>query len=237
MSVPLVCLPGLLCTPAVWDDTLAAAGLSAHVPMLTASDRMERVAEDVLRGSPGRFVLAGHSMGGYVAFEIMRLAPERVAGLFLSSTSARADDEGQRARRGEAVEKARAVGMSEFAASIARFLLHPQSAESPIVRERMVKMAEAVGFETFARHQQAIAGRSDHRGLLASVKCPTTVIVGASDRITPPAQAEEIVSLLPGAELGVIAGAAHMTLIENPLSSALALSELLQTVGREAAHA
>ena len=63
------------------------------------------------------------------------------------------------------------------------------------------------------------------------------MIVGASDRVTPPAQAEEIVSLLPGAELGVIADAAHMTLVENPLSSALALSELLQTVGREAAHA
>ena len=60
MSVPLVCLPGLLCTPAVWDDTLAAAGLSAHVPTLAASDRMEQIAEDVLHGSPERFVLAGH---------------------------------------------------------------------------------------------------------------------------------------------------------------------------------
>ena len=235
--MPLICLPGLMCTPEVWDDTLAAAGFSAHVPALEAFDRIERIAEEVLRTSPDRFVLAGHSMGGYVALEMLRLAPERIAGLFLSSTSARADTEEQKAVRAQAVGKAQAVGMAKFSTSIAPFLLHPQSMEKPGIRDRLIGMAETVGADTFALHQQAIATRRDQRALLASIRCPTMVVVGEVDRLIPPALSEEIASLVPGAELRIITTAGHMTLLEDPAGTAAALGGLLRKLPAEAAHA
>jgi pimeloyl-ACP methyl ester carboxylesterase len=234
---PVVCLPGLLCTSAVWRRSLAAAGVAAYVPELTASDRIERIAGDILRACPEQFVLAGHSMGGYVALEMVRLAPQRIVGLFLSSTSAQADDDEQRMRRADAVERARTLGMAAFASSITRFLLHPQSLQSPALAKLIVDMAESTGFDTFAQHQQAIASRRDQRDLLASIQCPTTVIVGESDRVTPLAFSQEIVAGIPGGELGVIAGAGHMTLVENADSCASALRKLVHTASRETVDA
>ncbi|OHV13813.1 alpha/beta fold hydrolase [Kushneria phosphatilytica] len=214
---PLILLPGLLNDERLWTAQRAALADRAeiHVPDLTRYESIEAMAEVVLEEAPERFALAGLSMGGYVALAIMRQAPERVTGLALIDTSAAPDSaEGRQARRGM-IEKAQQDFDGVIDTLIGK-LLHETRQQDLAFTATVRAMAHAVGIEGFRCQQQAIMDRADSRSTLASIRCPTAVICGREDGITPPEDHQRMVEALSDAEFTVIERCGHLAPLEQP---------------------
>src|SRR5215469_12309391 len=184
-KTPLLLLPGLLCDAELWRPQVAAlADIAAPViGDLTRHDSMEAMAAAMLAEMPGRFALAGLSMGGYVAQEIMRQAPERVLRLALLDTSARADSEEQRSRRRGLIELASMGQFKGVTPRLLPLLIHPDRLPDAPLVAIVTGMAERVGKEAFLRQQKAILGRRDGRGDLARIACPTLILCGREDAL------------------------------------------------------
>ena len=213
----LVLLPGLLCDARLWQDQVAGLADVARcqVADLTLDNSLRGMALRVLDAAPPRFALAGLSMGGYLAFEILRLAPERVTRLALFDTSARADTEEAARRRRGLMALTRSGQFRGVTPRLLPQLLHPDHLQGPLglaVRD----MAERVGREAFLRQQTAILHRPDSRPLLPLLRLPALVAVGAQDVLTPPALAEEMAAGIQGARLVVIPEAGHLPTMEQP---------------------
>ena len=155
-------------------------------------------------------------MGGYIALEIMRQAPGRVAKLALLDTSARPEAPEQAVRREQLIALAEKRRMREIMDVLWLLMVDPSRLKESALRAEMDLMAEETGTEAFIRQQRAIIGRADSRSTLSAIKCPTLMIVGASDQLTPPAHAEEIAQGIPGAKLVKLAGCGHMSPMEKP---------------------
>ncbi|CAA7614187.1 alpha/beta fold hydrolase [Magnetospirillum sp. UT-4] len=226
----LVLLPGLLNDERLWAHQRHALAEQAEVSVadLTADDTMAGLAERVLAAAPDRFALAGLSMGGYVAMEIMRRAPERVERLALVSTAARPDTAEQTERRRDAIANARAGGFDKVPPALLPIMVHPDRAAQERVGGLFVDMARAVGPEAFIRQQTAIMHRPDSRPGLPRISCPTVVVVGRDDTLTPPDRAEEMAALIPGARLVRIGQCGHLSAIEQPQAVSAVLSYWLQ---------
>ncbi|MCB1520218.1 MAG: alpha/beta fold hydrolase [Hyphomicrobiaceae bacterium] len=214
----LVLVPGLLCTDALFRHQIDALGgrVAITVGDHRRSDTLAGIAEGLLAAAPERFALAGLSMGGYVAFEILRQAPERVERLALLDTSARADQPEQSEMRGRLVSLARRKGVRAAQMQLLPRLIAPEAQHDARLVDLIMTMAEATGVEAFARQQAAIAARPDSRPLLANISCPATVIVGSDDVLTPPAVAAEIAAGIAGSRLIEIDGAGHLSSLERP---------------------
>jgi pimeloyl-ACP methyl ester carboxylesterase len=215
MTSDLLLLPGLLCDARLWRDVIAGLPVRSHVADLTQDDSMPAMAQKALAAAPPRFALAGLSMGGYVALEIMRQAPERVTHLALLDTSARADDEARRETRRKGIEmvgQGRFIGVSR---GLLASLLAPHHLGTPLAQE-VQAMSERVGPEAYVRQQTAILNRIDSRPLLPAITQPTLVGVGEADKLTPPELAEEMAEAIPGAELVRFPDSAHLPTMENP---------------------
>ena len=161
-------------------------------------------------------------MGGYVALEIMRMAPQRVAALALLDTSARPDSPEAIELRTKAIEKA-PEHFDAVVRDLLPRLLHPSRAgDAPLIAS-IVKMADRIGWAAFVRQQQAIMNRIDSRPTLDSIHCPALILCGDSDLITPAACSEELASRISGARLNIIMECGHMSLLEKKeeVSSAL----------------
>ena len=215
MASELLLLPGLICDERLWRDV--AAGLDTHavVADLTQDDSIAAMARRTLAAAQDRFALAGLSMGGYVAFEIMRQAPERVTHLALFDTSARADDDARRETRRKGIEM---VGQGKFigvSRGLLGSLIAPQHMGTPVARD-VQAMSERVGQAAYLRQQVAIMGRMDSRPGLGAIAVPTLVGVGEMDKMTPPELAEEIAAGIAGADLVRFPDSAHMPTMENP---------------------
>ena len=230
VPLPLLLLPGLLCDGELWADQVA--GLSdvarPRVADLTRHGTIGALAADALAQEDApRFALAGLSMGGYVAFEILRCAPERVAALALVDTSARPDTpEATDLRR-----RMMRLAEQDFAAVVDALtpkLLHPAHAADPRIVRIVRGMAARVGPEAFARQQRAIIGRPDSRPDLAAIRCPSTVVAGREDALMGPEIHAETASRIPGAELVTIDGCGHLASIERPAEVTAALRRLLR---------
>jgi len=224
----LLLLPGLLCDARLWRDQAAALAPLARpvVADLTQDSRIEAMAARALAAVEGRFALAGLSMGGYVAFEIMRRAPERVTRLALFDTSARADTPEQTRRRRGLIALARQGQFRGVTPRLLPQLIHPSRLDGPLAAEVMA-MAERVGRDAFLRQQEAIMHRPDSRPDLARITVPTLVAVGAEDRLTPPELAAEMAALIPGARLRLFADAGHLPPMETPEAVTAAMAEWL----------
>ena len=155
-------------------------------------------------------------MGGYIAFEILRQAPERVARLALLDSSARPDTPEQTRRRHALMDLAGRGRLGEVADRLFPVLVHPSRRGDPAARELVRRMADETGPEAFLRQQRAIIGRPDSRPGLGAVACPTLVLVGDADELTPPHLSEEIAAGVPGARLVVVAGAGHLSPLDQP---------------------
>jgi pimeloyl-ACP methyl ester carboxylesterase len=177
---------------------------------------MEAIARSVLAAAPPTFALAGLSMGGYIAFEMMRQAPQRVTRLALLDTSARADRPEQVKQRHIAIGAARTVGVRAVQGLLLRMLVHPDRVHDRALSERILMMADSVGVEAFVRQQTAIIGRPDNRPFLGQIKCPTLIIVGAQDALTPPKVAEEMAAGIAGSKLEIIPDCGHLPTMERP---------------------
>jgi pimeloyl-ACP methyl ester carboxylesterase len=227
MTEPLVLLPGLLCDAALWAPQIEALRGRAEpvvVADLTRHDRLGDMAAAILAAAPPRFALAGLSMGGYCAQEIMRRAPERVTRLALLDTSARPDTAEQSARRRGLIELAQKGEFKGVTPRLLPLLIHPDRLQDKDLTDIVTGMAERVGKDAFLRQQKAILGRPDGRGDLARIACPTLVIVGRQDALTPVEVAEEIAVLTPGAEFRIIEDSGHLTTLERPAE----VSDLLE---------
>lgn len=225
----LLLLPGLLCDEALWKPKAEALSGVADIAIadMTLDDTMEAMARRALGNVPGKFALAGLSMGGYVAFEIMRQAPERVTKLALLDTGARADTPEQTTRRKDLIALA---DRGEFKAVSPRllplFVHEARLADEALIAE-ITAMADSVGKDAFLRQQKAIMGRPDSRPGLAAIDCPTLVLCGRDDVLTPPGLSEEIAAHIPGAELVMIDECGHLSTMECPDAVNAALSSWL----------
>jgi len=217
-KTPLVLLPGLLCDGRLW--TAQIAGLAdvadATVPDLTRDESFPAMARRVLAGAPDRFALAGLSMGGYVAQEVVRQAPDRVTRLALLDTTARADTPEQSQRRRDLIALSARGQFRGVTPRLLPTLIHPDRLNDADLVATIVAMADAVGRDGFLRQETAILARADGRADLARIAVPTLVLCGREDLLTPLDRHEEMASLIPNARLVVIEHCGHMTTLERP---------------------
>jgi pimeloyl-ACP methyl ester carboxylesterase len=230
----LVLLPGMLCDRALWANQIAAFGARAQIVVgdLTHSDSIAGMATDVLVGAPERFALAGMSMGGFVALEILRQAPERVLRLALLDTSARADTpeqaDGRRLMMRQAKDSARGVGA--FKGMTVRQLprwVHPEHMKDASLVATVTAMTARVGRDAFMRQQQAALGRRDSRPDLGAIVCPTLVLCGREDQATPLALHEEMAAAISDAKLVVVERCGHLSPLEQPRAVNAAMAQWL----------
>lgn len=228
--LPLVFIPGLLCDDRLWVHQLAHLGDIAlpAVADVTGADSVGVLADRVLAEAPPRFALAGLSMGGYVAQEIMRRAPARVARLALVDTSARADtDEQKRRRRGLIAlsDKGEFRGVTD---RLLPLLIHHDRLDDTALTGTIKAMAERVGKDAFVRQQAAIMGRPDGRDDLARISCPTVVLCGREDALTGLDVHQEMAAGIVGAKLVVIERSGHLAPMEQPIAVTAVLRYWLQ---------
>jgi pimeloyl-ACP methyl ester carboxylesterase len=227
---PLVLVPGLLCDAQLWQPQAEKLADVADIWIAehTRSDTMAGVARDVLAGAPfASFALAGLSMGGYIALEIMRQAPHRVVRLALLDTAAGTDLPEQTQRRLDFIalaERGKFLGITD---ALLPLLIHPSRLAERALIDVIKSMAKNVGKEAFVRQQQAIMSRADSRGLLAAIDCPTLVLCGRQDALTPLARHEEIAAGIRGARLEVIENCGHLSTLERPAEVNAALRRWL----------
>ena len=227
--MPLLFLPGLLNTARIWRHQVENLGdlADAAVADLTAQDSISGLAQGILDTAPELFALAGLSMGGYVAFEIMRTGPDRVDRLALVDTTARPDAPENAAKRTVLVAEARSRGLGAVVPQLIPNFLSPAGAKNPAMVQAVTEMANEIGAEAFERQQTAIMGRPDSRPDLAGIKCPTVIIVGREDVMTGGEIAEEMADGIPGAKLAEIPEAGHLSPLENAEAVTAALAQWL----------
>lgn len=228
--IPLLLLPGLLNDAELWREQIEGLSDIADcvVGDLTGSDALRPLAEQVLaRMSAGApFALAGFSLGGYVAQEVLRLAPERVARLALLDTSARADSPQRAAQRREQERRVSAPGtFVGFGERLMRSYVDVSRHGDGALLQRVQAMTRRLGAEVFLR--QSRIARIDGRELLAGFARPTLVLCGENDAITPPALSREIAGLVPGARLVELPGCGHLAPLERPAEVTAAMREWL----------
>jgi len=214
----LLLLPGWLCDRALWEPQIVALGyrVDSIVVDLTRADSLAAMAGSVLASAPPRFAMAGLSMGGYVAFEILRQAPERVRRLALLATSARADAPARARQRRDFIALAET---GEFRGVTPRLLpqwVHPDRMADPDFVASIIAMAQRVGRDAFIRQQTAILSRPDSRPGLARIRAPTLVMCGRQDLVTPVELAREMAADIDGARLVVVERCGHLLTLEQP---------------------
>lgn len=214
----LVLIPGLSCTRALWAPQLAALADVASMTVAdhTRHDRMAAIAASILAAAPERFALAGLSMGGYIAYDILRQAPERVTKLALLDTGYRADTPERSAQRRTLVALAEREGVRKAAETMLPVLVHTSRLTDKALVEAVLQMGPDIGIEAFKRQQAALMTRPDSAPLLPAIRCPTLVIVGDADALTPPDLSREIAAAIPGAKLEIIPDCGHLSTMERP---------------------
>jgi pimeloyl-ACP methyl ester carboxylesterase len=217
-SLPIVLVPGLNCSPRLYAAQIPRLWQFGPVTIAdqTRDESMSGIAQRLLANAPPKFVLAGLSMGGYVAFEILRQAPERVAKLALLDTSARADTPEQTEKRLKSIELAQAGRFQEVLDGQFPLMVHHDHVGDQALRDAFVTMANDGGPRAFVNQQRAIMGRIDSRPHLAAIRCPTLVLVGDGDQLTPPALAREIAAGIAGSHLVTVPDCGHLSTIERP---------------------
>ena len=208
---PLVLLSGALCDAALWRHQIAGLSDIADVRVgdLTRDDSVGSMAARVLASQPKHFALAGISLGGYVALEVMRRAPERVTRLALLDTTARPEEQSEgTAEEPQGTDTAGRPGSASALGQVGLFttlLVHPKRLADRRLSTILGAMAERVGRKAFQRQQRAVRARPDSRAGLAAIACPTLLLCGRQDPLAPPALHEEMVAAIPGAVVVEIA--------------------------------
>jgi pimeloyl-ACP methyl ester carboxylesterase len=234
MKSNLLLLPGLLNDNRLWQAQIAGLADVAHsrVADLSGADSVVELASLALAQAPaGHFALAGLSMGGYVALEIMRQAPERVVAVALLDTNARSDAPEAILNR----EKLMELAKTNFPAVVDNLLpklLHPKHLREERLVSVISAMADSLGKDVFIRQQKAIIQRPDSRPSLAQIRCPTLVLCGREDVITPVAVHEEMRDAIPESRLVVIETCGHLSALEQPRQVTQALKDWLLQIAR-----
>ena len=223
--LPIVLIPGLLASARLYAPQLPQLWRCGAVTVAdhTRDDTLAGIAQRILATAPPRFALVGLSMGGYLSFEILRQARERVARLALLDTSARPDTPEQSAGRRTQMQLAAHGRLAEVEQVQFTRAVHAEHRADEALHEISRRMAEEVGAEAFVRQQQAIMGRPDSRPLLSDIRCPTLVLVGDGDELTPPQLAAEIAAGIRDARLLTVPRSGHLSTLEQPEAVSAAL--------------
>jgi pimeloyl-ACP methyl ester carboxylesterase len=227
-------LSGLLCDEEVWRGQAPELRKQYDVRVVSFQgfDSIGAMAAHVLDSAPERFSLVGHSMGGRVALDVYRRAPQRIVRLALLDTGYEPVAPGEGERRAVLVNKALAEGVSAIAETWGRPMIAPCNLESTDVLARVVKMVGRMSGEIYAGQTRALLNRPDATAVLAAIVCPTLVLCGAQDAWSPPDRHERMAALIGGAKLKVIDDCGHMCTMERPAEVLAALREWMQSTGQ-----
>jgi pimeloyl-ACP methyl ester carboxylesterase len=227
--LPTILVPGLNCSARLYSEQIPALWRSGPVTVADHrhDDTMAAIADRILAAAPPRFALIGLSMGGYIALAAAQRAPERVARLALLDSSARPETPAQTERRQPLIALAEGGRFGEVADLLFPVFVHRNRHGDAALWRIVQAMAEETGPEAFVRQQRAIMSRPDCRPLLASIRCPTLVLVGDGDELTPPVLSEEIAAGIAGARLVTVPDCGHLSTLERPEAVNRALVEWL----------
>jgi len=230
-NLPIVLVPGLNCSARLYAQQIPALWRFGPVTVAdhTRDESVAAIARRILAAAPPRFALAGLSMGGYLACEIIRQAPQRVAKLALLDTGARSESPQQSERRRPTIETAKNGGFRKVTDDSFFFFVHPDRYGDAALKDLVRLMADETGLEAYLRQQQAIVTRPDSRPGLSAIKCPTVVVVGEQDNGTPPELAREIAHAISRSRLVVIPDCGHLSTIERPEAVTEVLVEWMQS--------
>lgn len=233
-TVMLLC--GLLCDEVVWESQAEALRRDYDVRILTfvEQDSMEAMAEHVLHNAPESFALAGHSMGGRVALEVMRRAGPRVERLALLDTGFEGPAADEAGRRAVLVDQALQEGIDSVAAAWGLPMLAPRHRSEPRLVQAVFDMVGRMSGPIYAAQTRALLGRPDATEVLKSIDCPTLILCGMEDGWSPPERHRRMAELAPRAILRLVDDCGHMSMMEQPDAVLAALGEWLSL---EYAHA
>lgn len=218
-KIPLILIPGLLCDDALWKHQ--ALSLS-HIAACTITDKhmhhdtVGQIAEAIVSEAPPCFALAGLSLGGYIALEICRKFGEKVDRLALIDTMARPDTAAQTVRREGMIALCQEGKFNEVIETLYPFLVHSDRLTDAKLKHYVMNMALRMGPEVFIRQQRAIIARINQIPHLSKISCPTVVVCGEQDQITPLECSKEMVANMSGAELFKVSNCGHMSTLEKP---------------------
>jgi len=225
----LLLLPGMMCDARLWKPQVEALDIHCLVADLSSHDNLANMAASVLDAAPASFAVAGLSMGGILAFELWRTAPERITHLALLDTNPHADTPDKRTMRLDQVEQVLSGQLRKLATeSLKPAYLARANRDNQALLDEILAMAMDAGEDVFRRQSIALKDRVDSVATLETISCPTTVICGAEDHICPPAYHELMARRIPGAHLVVIEDCGHLATLEQPDIVNHELQRLLQ---------
>jgi pimeloyl-ACP methyl ester carboxylesterase len=224
-AIPILLIPGLAGSPRIYAPVMSAIWRSG--PVMVAShirdDNMHAIARRILAEAPPRFALAGHSMGGYIAFEIMRQAPDRIVKLALINTQARPDTPEATARRRGQIARAQAGEYHTVLDELFPGFVHPSRRDDASLRQLVHEMGDDIGADAFVRQQNAVIGRADSRPTLARINCPTLVLTGDEDNTISNSLSVEMADSIRAAKLTILPDCGHLPQVEQPQATAEAM--------------
>jgi pimeloyl-ACP methyl ester carboxylesterase len=233
-DLPLLLVPGLMCDHTVWDPlvpelrTLHACTVVDH----GQADSLVQMASQILRDAPPQFCLAGHSMGARVGLEVLRLAPDRVAGVALLDTGylpklTGAAGEEEVGKRMNLLQIAQEKGVRAMAHEWVQGMVHPDRLRDAALMEDILQMFDRKSADIFAKQLHALIHRPDGSDVLARIGVPTLIACGRQDAWSPPAQHESMHKLVPHAQLHIYEEAGHMAPMEKPAAVAESILQWL----------
>ncbi|MFD2739001.1 alpha/beta fold hydrolase [Sulfitobacter aestuarii] len=225
MSEPLVLLPGMMCDARLFGPQIAE--LSAEMTLVLApvirGERIEEIASGLLDSLPKRFALAGHGLGGVVAMELLRRAPDRITRIALIDSSPLAETPVMAAAREAQIVKARSGRLAEvMRADVDLWRLAPGSRREAL-QDLLVEMAETLGPEVYVRQSRALQRSKDQQATMRKCRVPALVLCGAHDRVTPVKRHAFLAELIPYARLEVLEGSGYLPMLEQPEETTAAL--------------
>ncbi|MEQ8228670.1 MAG: alpha/beta fold hydrolase [Rhodospirillales bacterium] len=228
--MPLLFMPGLLCDAELWRHQMETLGDLADMTVtdMTQDDDVEAMARRALDAAPDQFALCGLSMGGYAAQAVMRLAPERVTRLALLDTAPGPDTAERTAGRRDLMARAAGGDLEGVIDHHMTGFIAENRQDDAALTAKVRASARNVGADAYQRQQTAIINRPDNRPNLAAISCPTLVLCGRLDVMTPPAVHEEMASAIPNAKLVVVENCGHLSPMERPEAVSAVLRYWLQ---------
>ena len=225
---PLLLIPGMMCDARMWGNLPAALPCPVHHRLPTGADTVEALAGQILRDAPPRFALAGLSMGGIVAMEVLRQAPARITRIALLDTNPLAETAQVQARRQPQIASVQSGGL----ATVMREEMKPnylaESPRKPAILDLCMDMALSLGPHVFIQQSRALATRPDQTATLAAFHGPALVLMGEEDRLCPRPRHDLMHALMPQSRLVIVDQSAHLPPLENPTQTLAALSRWLE---------
>lgn len=226
---PVLLIPGMMCDERMWGDLRSISkGREVRHALPVEGDTTEEMAAAILRDAPSRFALAGLSMGGIVAMEMLAQAPERIDRLALLDTNPCAELEEVRRRRAPQVKRVSKGDLEGVMRDEMKPNYLSRASLDTDILDLCMQMAMELGTNIFIRQSRALRDRPDRQGVLKNFKGPALVLMGEDDRLCPLDRHQLMHSLMPQSRLVVVSQAGHLPPLENPVDTVAALSRWLE---------